>query len=320
MTMTDDQAVDPASLPQGGEQADPPAVVDEDPTDAELTEDETEETDAETDPDPDAETGEDEAEETDEEAEEEPETVEIERDGKKYTVPAELKDAFMLQSDYTQKTQEVAEQRKALEAQAAEFEQSMERRQALAMEHAQLEAINLQLSRFDNVDWAAAQAQDPEQANAAFMQMQQMRNTADQLSKNIQEKENQAALEKQRERAKQLEQGRQELQRDIPGYSPEYAVQLGKVAQDIGFTNAELAEVNHDARYAKVLHYAKIGLETLEKQKQARKKPKAKQAPAEPAAEMPRGGRPRNATPNPERMSTEQWMNHRQKQLQKRRA
>jgi hypothetical protein len=42
---------------------------------------------------------------------------EVEYEGKKFKIPAELKPALLRQQDYTRKTQEVAEQRKAVEAQ-----------------------------------------------------------------------------------------------------------------------------------------------------------------------------------------------------------
>src|SRR5438105_8523 len=52
----------------------------------------------------------------------EPDVAEIEINGKKYTVPAELKDGYLMQADYTRKTQEVADIRKTVEAQKAEAE------------------------------------------------------------------------------------------------------------------------------------------------------------------------------------------------------
>lgn len=54
--------------------------------------------------------------------EESPDVVEVEYDGKLYEVPAELKDALLRQGDYTQKTQEVAAQRKQLDIQIQQAE------------------------------------------------------------------------------------------------------------------------------------------------------------------------------------------------------
>lgn len=51
----------------------------------------------------------------------EPELIEVEYDGKPYKVPSELKDALLRQSDYTKKTMEVAERRKAMEEREAQL-------------------------------------------------------------------------------------------------------------------------------------------------------------------------------------------------------
>ena len=67
-----------------------------------------------------------EAEDNSEEETLEPETVEIELDGKKYTVPADLKDSFLMQSDYTRKTQEIAAERKALSEAKERVQQASE--------------------------------------------------------------------------------------------------------------------------------------------------------------------------------------------------
>lgn len=57
----------------------------------------------------------------------EPEFVEVEYDGTVYEVPPKLKDALMMQGDYTRKTQEVSAQRKAVEAEQALLKSERER-------------------------------------------------------------------------------------------------------------------------------------------------------------------------------------------------
>ena len=62
-----------------------------------------------------------------EEMEPPPELEEVEHEGKKYQIPKPLKGALLMQADYTRKTQEVAEQRRAVEEQQrqyAEFQRS----------------------------------------------------------------------------------------------------------------------------------------------------------------------------------------------------
>jgi hypothetical protein len=79
----------------------------------------------------------------------------------------ELKLGYMRQSDYTKKTQAVAEQRKAVEEQGRQYESTL---QAL------LTAAGADLSRFENVDWEQVAVQNPDQyrqAKAVYEQSQQ---------------------------------------------------------------------------------------------------------------------------------------------------
>src|SRR5688572_6710404 len=63
--------------------------------------------------------------EEDEEPEEEP-FEEIDRNGKKATIPAWLKPELMMQADYTRKTQELAEARRAFDAERQAMQQFTE--------------------------------------------------------------------------------------------------------------------------------------------------------------------------------------------------
>ncbi len=79
------------------------------------------------------------------------ETVEFE--GKEYQLPPELKAAVLRQSDYTVKTQEVAELRRS--AQAAEHAIKVEREfhQSVTEEQSALGEINAQLKQYKSLDW-----------------------------------------------------------------------------------------------------------------------------------------------------------------------
>jgi len=69
---------------------------------------------------PPTETGEESA-PTETPTETEVESIEVEFNGQKYQVPPELKDVLMKSSDYTQKTQSLAQQRRDIELQAQQF-------------------------------------------------------------------------------------------------------------------------------------------------------------------------------------------------------
>jgi hypothetical protein len=89
------------------------------------------------------------------EAEAAPETVEVEYNGKTFKVDPELREAVMLKSDYTQKTQEIASVRRALEIEkmalqsAKAFEQQT--KDLLAQKN-QLESYKEQARK---IDWAS---------------------------------------------------------------------------------------------------------------------------------------------------------------------
>ena len=84
----------------------------------------------------------------------EEELDETEFEGKKYRVPKELKDALLRQADYTRKTQEVAEIRRAAESERAAIKQAVEADEAADELKADLRTVDKALKSFENVDWS----------------------------------------------------------------------------------------------------------------------------------------------------------------------
>lgn len=78
--------------------------------------------------------------------------VEVEVEGWKGKIPAKLKAEIDKASDYTRKTQEVAEQRRMLEAEARLYQESKAFEQSASQELEQLRAIETQLEQFRKVD------------------------------------------------------------------------------------------------------------------------------------------------------------------------
>ena len=91
----------------------------------------------------------------------EPELVEVEYEGKKHKVPPELKDALLRTADYTRKTQEVAEQRKAVEAKQVEANQAFQTSQEVIEARAHIHHVDSQLKQYENVNWAQLEQEDP---------------------------------------------------------------------------------------------------------------------------------------------------------------
>jgi len=180
---------------------------------------------------------------------------EIDYDGEKFKVPKKLKEAFMRQQDYTQKTQTVAEQRKAVEAQEAEIQRKAQLQQQNIAEYAEAYSLDNQLKQYQQIDWQQLIEADPVQAMKLDRQMRELQQRRDQVVTSVTQKQQQQALQMQQETAKRLQEGRAVLEREIKDWSPELGKKLLDYGQSIGFKAEELANVTNPVA-VKLLHKA----------------------------------------------------------------
>lgn len=233
---------------------------------------------------------------------------EIEIDGKTYKVP---KDAALRHADYTRKTQEVAELRRAAEA-------AIERLEAVSQEETQaltsVAMIDAKLADFANIDWDAWERTSPLDAQRAWRQYSQLKEERGIAVQNYAQVRQYAASIAEQERATRLEQGHKELAAKIPGWGQEKAARLLDFgAKAYGFSREELGAID-DPRMILALHDA---FETQSARKAAATKQKAAQQQAiRPAAKVPSGAPA--VKPMSDRASTDAWMKARQAQLAKR--
>lgn len=222
--------------PEGEEQSDQEAD-EADPVDAEFEEIPEEEAaeDEEVDEDP-----------TDESEEEQSEEMTFEVDGETLTAE-ELKLGYLRQSDYTKKTQAVAEQRKAYEAQAEQTQATMD---------ALLAAANADLSRFQGVNWEAVAVENPDQykqAKAAFEQTQSTYNFIQAQAAQFQEQQQQQNDQAQKEAAAE---SLTVLKTNIPNWSNDLYYKIGDYAQkELGVEADEFNQVT-DHRVITALYKA----------------------------------------------------------------
>jgi broad specificity polyphosphatase/5'/3'-nucleotidase SurE len=197
-----------------------------------------------------------EAKDDDEEQEsEEPETVEMEIDGQLYEVPAQLKDHFLRQQDYTVKTQEVAEQRKAIEVQRGDvervkaqydFAQSV---QPDMMKAEQLEQQAEQAHQYlrDNID--SLSSTDIEKIRLAI---EDARNERTKIVDSLQTKTQEFQQAQEQSRKELLKKGTEVLRSKIPNWGESHARQVRDYAVANGFTEQEVMSVV-DPRQVEVL-------------------------------------------------------------------
>lgn len=190
------------------------------------------------------------------EEEAESELVEIEVDGEQYKVPEALKDKFMLQADYTRKTQEVAEQRKQVEQSWQQLQQAATIQQNNIQEYARLMAIDSQLQNYQQADWNALYNSDPVEFVRLKEEHRDLIDSRNYLVNTINTKQQQAQAEQQQNLAKIIEEGKQVLAREIPNWNADTAKKLGQYGiEKYGFKQEEMQNVI-DPRMVKVLHKA----------------------------------------------------------------
>ena len=197
---------------------------------------------------------------------------EIELGGEKYKVPKKLRDAFMLKADHTVKTQAMAEQRRALEAEQQQFVARQEFQQRHIQAVAKVISIDERLAQFQQLDWNAITDADPVQALKLDRQMRELQQQRAQTVETVEREQARAANETQQATARNLQDARTQLARDIKGYgTPEVLKALTETGKSAGYKPEELAQVN-DPRAIKLLHKAYL----YDKLVAERKAPEAK--------------------------------------------
>ncbi|MEA3002168.1 MAG: hypothetical protein QOH81_956 [Sphingomonadales bacterium] len=239
------------------------------------------------------------------------EIEEIEHDGRKYQVPKALKDAFLRQADYTRKTQEVADLRRAVEAERQAIRGAGE---AEVAARAQLVTIDQQLAHYQRIDWDAWEDQDPFEAQKGWRQFQQLQNARSQAAGQFAQVAQQRHLVQQQETARQIEEGRAVLARDIKDWSPQLAeALLDHGVSQYGFQRGEIEEFT-DPRMVKVLHDAWQYRSITRRQQQAQRHAAAQTA--QPAARVGTSASPPKGLDD--RLSVDEWARRRNEQVRKR--
>ena len=240
-----------------------------------------------------------------------PESEEIEHNGRKYLVPKALKPLMLMQADYTRKTQEVAEQRRAVMAERQALHQTS---QAELDAYAQATALGRQLAHYQQVDWRAWHDSDPFAAAAATSEYNMLRDQHSQALARLSQAHGQRTFLAQQETARRMEAGRAALAREIPGWSDDLKARLIGFAADYGFSRDELDDLEADPRVAKVLHAAFAGSRSADTARKVQDALAAQQV--QPASTV----RARGAPPAglDDRLSADEWMRRRNAQTRRR--
>jgi hypothetical protein len=255
--------------------------------------------------------------------EEPPEDEEVELDEDlKLKVPKDqaqkVREAMLRQADYTRKTQELAEQRKAFDTERQNISNATNEELAA---FSQASNLGQRLAAFQQVDWNAwnARAQAnfdyDEQAKiqAAWMDYQQVKDSHANALGTLRNLQDQRVSAAQQEAAKRIEEGRQVLAKDI-GWNDELKAKLTDFALGQGLSREDLGDLEATPAAAKILRDAFEWSQHQKKTQAAKSHEKAQQV--QPAATVSA----RNAPPTglDDRQNVNSWMESRNKQVRKR--
>ena len=164
--------------------------------------------------------------------------------------------------DYTQKTQQVAEQRKELEAYAEQikaqeqaFQEQMQLNNVLIEDVAKITALDQQLNQYANVNWQQLSDSDFVEAQKLFFTYNQLQTERSNLVSQFEAKKQEVVQKQTQLMAEKIAKGKEILAKEIPNWSPETNQALLSTGKDYGFTDAELNAIV-DPRHVKVLHDA----------------------------------------------------------------
>ena len=240
------------------------------------------------------------------------ELVNVEYDGTEYEVPAKLKDALLRQSDYTTKTQALATERKALEAQSAAFQQQQELNQQTFDDVAQVKAIDQQIEQYNALNWDELYQQDVAQAASLARQKDDLKEQRAQTITRLEHNKNQVLNNQRVEHARVVEEGQKVLKNEIENWSPELAQTIATYGVSQGLDERAVASIV-DPVHVKLIDKARRYDELVAKQKAAK-----------PVAEPPKAaikvkGKRANPTKDPDKLSMDEWLKMRDKEIEKKR-
>ena len=225
--------------------------------------------------------------EDDDESEVEEEELEEET---RYTVKAageekevtleELMQGYQLGADYTKKTQELAENRKAVEAEAKAIQEAKQVRDTYAQ---RLQAIEqfLTQGQDSSEDLAYMKENDPIGYAVKVAELTEKKEQLAQVRAEQQRLAQQQQAEQQQEMAQRVQQEAQKLSQVLPEFSDptkgeQIRNEIRNYGKSVGFTDNELSQV-YDSRHVLMLHKAMM-YDKLQKSKPAVNK-KVAQAP-----------------------------------------
>lgn len=186
-------------------------------------------------------------------SEDSPTFADLELDGTVYQVPPKLKDAFMKNADYTQKTQELAHQRETLDqvrtlAEQRQIEAAFGN--SIQAEQQELHVIDAYLAQAGKVDWASM---NTDQILRQKIELDQIKERRDGILRSIDEKRGKFKSEVDAKITELRSKSREIASKSIKDFSEETEKSVRSFAAKSGLAEAEINNVLLDPRSYQII-------------------------------------------------------------------
>lgn len=185
------------------------------------------------------------------------EAVEIEFEGRKVSIPKFLEPAILKNADYTQKTQELAEQRRIVEHQQQVLKAASldgEFQQATAEERKHLQAVESFLDQARGIDWNNLAV---DEAFPKWAQINQAKELKASIESAIEAKRAEFRRKQDETVAEIRRNAREVLNKQIRGITDEAIADLTRYAQSFGYTAQDAEMMTLDPRALALAYKAK---------------------------------------------------------------
>jgi hypothetical protein len=167
----------------------------------------------------------------------------------------ELKAGYMMQADYTRKTQELSDHRNKLDEERQYFERLKSEQEAYIQHYTVIEALSAKIKALDKLDWGKLKDEDHMEYIKLKDEYRDYVDARNNAYLALEHAKAQTSNEYQQNVAKVLIEGQKILSRDIPGWGKELQEKLIGFGASHGFERDELLSV-YDPRQVKILHKA----------------------------------------------------------------
>jgi hypothetical protein len=218
----------------------------------------------------------------------------------------------LMHKDYTQKTQNAAEQLRTAEATKAQYQQAAQVQQHFAAELGEMQVIDRQLAQYAQVNWQQWADQDAAAASKAHMAFTQLQTRRGQLWAGVTEKHQQLQTFNEREDAKRSSEAEAVVAREIKDWGPEKYRALQEFAEAKGVDKESLRRMLVNVPKSAAILTDAMKWRQLEQQR-------AKKPPVAPAPPVTRlSGVGAAATKEPSQMSDSEFAAWRKRQIAQR--